>query len=299
MKALLLGGRGAVGTVVRRELERSGHSVTVASRSSDTPIDLHGDLDTLSESAIDHDVVINTSGVERADLATAVGDTPLVDISATGSYLADLRRSAVGLVVLGAGLAPGLSTLLVSDVVDAPGDAVDVFVMLGAGEKHGAAAVEWTEGLIGSDVFAPPESGRVINLRESVRATGPDGVMRRYLRADFPDHVLLSGDGGPTVRTYFTLTSAPMTSSLALVARMPVLRPTLRWAPPIGSDRWHVAARNRRTGTERSTSGAGQSEATGVLTALAAERAAVGSGHGAVTMADVMTLSEATAALNA
>ncbi len=293
MKTLLLGARGAVGTVIARELESSGHAVTAAGRTApgDAGVDLRGDLTSLRRLASGHDVVVNASGIERADLADATGDTPLVDISATGSYLDALREAASGPVVLGAGLVPGLSTLLVDSLAYHPGDDVDVLVMLGAGERHGPAAVEWTAGLIGTDLHRPPEGGTVRNLRESRRETGADGRTRRYLRADFPDHILLSGPDAPAIRSYLTLSSAPTTAALSALSRIPSLRRTLAWAPHLGSDAWHVIARNRRTGERRQASGFGQSEATGRLTALAAVGAV--RAVGAVTMAEVVTLPEA------
>ncbi|MGF0328002.1 hypothetical protein ACQR3S_16010, partial [Gordonia hongkongensis] len=126
---------------------------------------------------------------------------------------------------------------------------------------------------------------------------GPDGRTRRYLRADFPDHVLLA-DKAAAIRSYLTLSSAPMTAALALIGRLPMLRSTLTWAPPLGSDAWHVIAENRRTGERREASGSGQSEATGRLTALAAIRAATelrGSSRSTVTMADLVSLDDALA----
>lgn len=299
MRALLLGARGAVGTVIRRELERDGHVVTAASRAEagGVRIDLRGDLAPLGTIAAHHDVVINASGIERAELAAATGRTPLVDISATGSYLAALRASARGPVVLGAGLAPGLTTVLAAALESRPHDQIDVLVMLGSGEKHGPAAVAWTAGLVGTDVHLPPEGGEVRNFRTSLRAEGPDGRTRRYLRADFPDHILLAPSGAPVIRSYLTLGSAAMTASLDLVGRLPALRGALSIAPHVGSDAWHVVARNRRTGERRQAAGAGQSEATGRLTALAAVRIA-GSTGGAVTMAELVSVEEAQAAVS-
>lgn len=294
MRMLLLGARGAVGRVVRRELEERGHIVTAASRSETegARVDLGGDLSALAGLAGGFDAVINASGIERADLAAAVGETPLVDISATGSYLEALRLTASGAVLLGVGLAPGLSTVLASSVASGP-DEVDVLIMLGSGEQHGTAAVAWTAGLVGTDLHRPPEGGRVRNLRENLRAPGPDGRMRRYLRADFPDHVLL----GAPVRSYLTLGSAPMTAALGVIGRMPALRGLLSSAPHLGSDAWHVVARNRRTGERREAAGRGQSDATGRLTALAAERLVESGTTDAVTMADLVTVEECVAAL--
>lgn len=299
LRVLLLGGRGAVGTVVARELERGGHVVTSTSRAAtgDARIDLRGDLTELRRLTARHDVVVNTSGIERPELATATGPAPLVDISASGAYLDAVRAVAVGPIVLGAGLAPGLSTILAGALNPRPGDDVDLLVMLGSGEKHGPAAVAWTVGLVGTEVYCPPEGGKVRNLGETRRATGPDGRSRRYLRADFPDHVLL-GDKAGVIRSHLALSSAPMTAALGLIGRVPALRGTLTWAPPLGSEAWHVIAENRRTGERRFASGTGQSEATGRLTALAAIRAATelrDSSRTAVTMADLVSLDDALA----
>ncbi|EON32313.1 MULTISPECIES: saccharopine dehydrogenase [Gordonia] len=300
LRVLLLGGRGAVGAVVRRELEGDGHIVTGTSRTApgDVRIDLRDDLAALRTLAAEHDVVVNASGIERPDLGAATARTPLVDIAASGAYLDELRAASVGPVVLGAGLAPGLSTILTAALDSHAGDDLDVLVLLGAGEKHGPAAVAWTVGLVGTDVHCPPEGRPVRNLGESRRATGPDGRTRRYLRADFPDHVLLDDKPG-VIRSYLTLSSAPMTAALGLVGRIPELRSTLTWAPPLGSEAWHVVAENRRTGERRQASGTGQSEATGRLTALAATRAArdLRGTTRSVTMADLVSLDDALAVL--
>ena len=315
MRALLLGARGAVGAVVHRELQCAGGSVTAASRRADGPagIDLRGDLAPLAHLAAAHDVVINASGIERVEIAAATGSTPLVDISATGAYLDALRSAAAGPVVLGAGLVPGLSTILTAALDSRADDAIDVLVMLGAGEQHGPAAVAWTAGLVGTDVHRPSENRPVRNLRESLREAGPDGRTRRYLRADFPDHILLGREAGPVIRSFLALDSAAMTAALGIVGRLPALRGALSAAPHIGTDAWHVVARNRRTGERRQAAGRGQSEATGRLAALAATQAVAtaraasaraasgtgpgGAGIGAVTMADLVSPEEAVAVL--
>lgn len=180
MRALVLGARGAVGAMIRRRLEEGSHGVTAAHRSApgDRGADLHGDLTALQRLAAAHDVVVNASGVERGDLATTTGSTPLVKISASGAYLEALGASACGPVVLGAGLVPGLSTILVAALDPHPGDEVDLHVMLGTGERHGPAAVAWTAALVGTDVHRPPEGGTVRNLRESLRAIGPESRAR-------------------------------------------------------------------------------------------------------------------------
>ncbi|MFC3244177.1 saccharopine dehydrogenase [Gordonia humi] len=253
MKTLLLGARGAVGAVVRQELIRAGHHVTTAGRThdSDAVIDVHADLAPLAAQAQNHDVVVNASGVERADLVHATGSTPLVEISATGSYLEELRGvGGDNPVLLGAGLAPGASTVLVASLHSRPGDDIDVLIMLGSGEQHGPAAVEWTADLVGNDVYRPPESERIRNLVTSVRSSGPDGKTRRYLRADFPDHILLGDRDGTKIRSYLTLSSAPMTTALQVLGRVPALRrtPGRQSAPRLG----RVAHRGQES-THRTT----------------------------------------------
>lgn len=305
MNILLLGARGAVGRVIQRVLTADGHAVTAAGRNAagDAGADLRHDLDPLRRLAATHDVIINASGIERPELAEAAGTTPFVDITATGSYLDALRARAAGTLVIGVGLVPGLSTMLIGALDAAPDDEIDLFVMLGSGEHHGPAAVDWTAGLVGTDLHRPPEGTPVRNLRETRLATGPDGRQRRYLRADFPDHLLgphASGDAlAPPrrVRSFLTLSSATLTRSLRVIGLIPALRGVLRLAPAVGSEAWHLVARHRRTGQRLAAAGLGQSEATGRLAALTAVRAAQAGPSGVVTMHDLLRLDEALTAL--
>ncbi|WP_156762121.1 NAD-dependent epimerase/dehydratase family protein [Microbacterium karelineae] len=292
MRALVLGARGAVGRIVVRELERRGHEVTSAGRGerSDVRIDLAtaGGLESLRSTMRTRDVVVNASGVEDPRLAT-VG--PLVEISATSAYLQALAAVEAHGIVRGAGLAPGLSTILATRVA-AAGDDVDLGIMLGSGERHGAAAVAWTAGLIGTDVHAPPEGRRVRNLRASRILAGPHG-RRRYLRADFPDHVLVGPPTGARVRSHLAVTSRIATLALGAAGRFPALRGIVERAPHLGSDEWGIVARNRRTGQVAAASGYGQSVATGALAALAAERIVETGARGPVSFADIASEGEA------
>ncbi|WP_198677598.1 NAD-dependent epimerase/dehydratase family protein [Leucobacter luti] len=272
MRALVLGGGGAVGRVLVDELVRLGVEVTAASRSSaNARIDLAGPhgLDALAEHAARYDVVVNASGVEDPRLVVAAAPAAYVDISATARTLVGISEAARPgqRVLLGAGLAPGLSTMLVAALPTRPGDDVDLGVILGTGERHGPAAVSWTADLAGQPVFAPPEGGVVVNLRERRTLPAPDGT-RSYLRADFPDHVLADGARGIRVRSYLAVGDRATTAALGLVGRSPRLAPLMARAPQLGSARWSLTAVNRRTGVAVAAAGEGQSRATGVLTAL-------------------------------
>ncbi|WP_226531878.1 saccharopine dehydrogenase [Microbacterium paraoxydans] len=292
MHALILGGRGAVGRAARAALQERGHEAVLAGRTIGETEGIPLDLTTprgrerLAGAAIDVDVVINASGIEDPQLVTLLPETPLVDISATGAYLSELRSlSASATVVLGAGIAPGVSTLLAAALTSADGDDIDVAVMLGTGEAHGPAAVAWTAGLVGTDVHDPADDYPVRNLVERRRFVAA-GRRRLHLRADFPDHVLLAGRG-LRVRSYLALSSPVATAALAIVGAIPAWRGVLTASPHWGDARWEISATNRRTGEQRTASGIGQSLATGEFTALAAIRAVEDPRRGPVSMADL------------
>ena len=295
MRALVLGGTGAVGRVIVDELTRAGHRATAAGRrSSSARIDLSAPagLPQLTAVAAGYDVVINASGVELPELAAACAPAAFVDISATGRYLEALTAAvpAGQSVLVGAGLAPGLTTLLVHALATRPGDEVDLGIALGTGEAHGPAAVAWTAGLAGSAVHRAPEPGVVPNLRGARRLPSPTGE-RSYLRADFPDHVLPGVPTGITVRSYLATGGRATTRALGLVGRFPRLAPLLARVPHWGSAEWSLVAVNRRTGTALSVRGTGQSRATGVLTALGAAALVANAPGRGVSTAELIQMS--------
>ncbi|MFT3943054.1 MAG: hypothetical protein QM705_04420 [Ancrocorticia sp.] len=274
-----------------------GHTVTEAGRAMTPPglsFDLHAreGLSRLQEVAVDHDVVVNASGIEDPALVTYAGTVPFVEISASGDYLEALATTDTKkTLILGAGLAPGLTTILASALHTIPGDEVDIAITLGAGEAHGNAAVAWTAGLIGRAIHRPPEAHPVLNLRETRRFRTESGI-RTHLRADFPDHVLVGLPRGITVRSYLAVSSRIATGALAFAGRFPILTPMINHAPHWGDQRWEVSARNRRTGQLHSAHGIGQSCTTALLTAHAAVAAVKDPRRGAITMADLVTMAE-------
>lgn len=297
MKALVLGARGAVGRAVRDHLTRMGHTVTEAGRAMTPPglsINLHSSegLSRLQQAAVDHDVVVNASGIEDPAVITYAGMAPFVEISATGAYLESLATTDTErTLVLGAGLAPGLTTILASALHTIPGDEVDIAITLGAGEAHGNAAMAWTAGLIGRAIHRPPEAGPVLNLRETRRFHTESGI-RTHLRADFPDHILVGFPRGIAVRSYLAVSSRIATGALALAGHFPTLTPMINRAPHWGDQRWEVSARNRRTGQLHNAHGIGQSCTTALLTAHAAVAAVKAPRRGPITMADLVTMAE-------
>nr|GID83238.1 hypothetical protein Ade03nite_21620 [Actinoplanes derwentensis] len=112
--------------------------------------------------------------------------------------------------VLSVGIAPGVSNLLARYVSErAPGQPVRIGVLLGSGEKHGAAAVGWTVDGLGQEGGAwaaefPAPYGR-----------------RRVRRFPFSDQYTL---GLPDVRTGLALDSRVSTVLLGLANRPAIAR---------------------------------------------------------------------------
>ncbi|GMA37194.1 hypothetical protein [Demequina litorisediminis] len=300
MKALVLGARGAVGVATVAALRADGHAVATAGRRGDVDVVL--DLQAadasarLAQAARGQDVVVNASGVESRALA---GLSALVEVSASAAYLRDLWAASPGgaRAVWGAGLAPGLSTLLVAALETEPGDEVDVAVTLGAGEAHGPAAVAWTAGLVGREVVSAPAGERAVNLRERRRLPGRAGRPATFLRADFPDHDLIGVERGVAVRAYVAVDVPWLTWAMRAAAYVPGGGRMVAAAPHLGGTAWSVSATHRRTGQALGVQGSGQSAATGVLAALAATRLVESGVPGMGSMASVAGWEEAVAAL--
>ncbi|NKS33286.1 sugar nucleotide-binding protein [Rhodococcus hoagii] len=279
MRALVLGGYGAVGASLVRHLRAAGIESSAAGRDAaraDVQLDL-ADTGALEAAARAVDVVVNASGRENADVARAAvrAGAVFVDITATTSYSRELERIE-GPVLLGVGLAPGLTGLLASEVAATGAGPVEILVGIGAGERHGAAAAEWTYRLLG-ERFDDPDGSPVRNFTRPQSISLPPAVSSEYrafpaVRADFADqHVLTAGLGVP-VRTYLRMDSRIATLGLATLTWVPALRssaPTRMW----GSDRWIALARNA-DGASRWATGRGQSEGTAAITAWAVARLA-------------------------
>ncbi|WP_199732181.1 NAD-dependent epimerase/dehydratase family protein [Cellulomonas triticagri] len=282
LRVLVLGGYGAVGRHAVTTLRALGHHPVTAGRDAtraDLRLDLT-DLPAVASAAAEVDVVVNAAGAEDAHLVTAVtrAGAAFVDISATGAYLERVERLAVDApVVLSVGIAPGLTNLLahaaVRDAPDATGP-LDLAVVLGAGEAHGAAATAWSLGLLGRRYpdTVGPAGATVRNYTRGATFDLPGG-RRRLHRADFSDQHTLTRTLGRPVRTYFGTDTRFATTALAL----------LTWAPPIGrlagrahlpgSEDWVLQVRDA-AGPHLTATGTGQSHATGVLAAHAAALAA-------------------------
>ncbi|MGW5878144.1 saccharopine dehydrogenase [Nocardiopsis terrae] len=294
MRVLVLGGYGAVGAPVVEALRGAGHTCVVAGRDprrADRTVDLAepglaGYLSALRGA----DAVVNASGAEDPALVRSATDrgAAFVDATATSGYVTEVERLRPRApVLLSVGLAPGLTNLLAADL---PGRGpVDLGVVLGSGERHGAAATEWSLNLLGRS-FPDPATGESVRNLTRGRTFDLPGRRRRLYRADFSDQHTLTRDLARPVRTHLGLDSAAATTALALLTRLPGVG-ALRSVPHLpGSREWTLVAVSG--GHRRWARGQGQSRGTAAVTAWAASltrnlSAGVHHLHEVATLADL------------
>jgi hypothetical protein len=273
MTVLVLGGYGAVGARIVAELRHEGAEAIAAGRDpvrADRVVDLRDEA-SYRAALSTVDVVVNASGLENPNLAVATTDygAAFVEISATTDYVAALERlEPRAPVLVSVGLAPGLTNLLAAAVHEAAAGPIDLLVLLGAGEGHGAAATAWSYRLLGHG-FRDPTGDQVRNYTRPTAFDLPGGGRRRAYRADFSDQHALTLDLGVPVRTYFCLDSRIATTALAALTWVPGASRFPRGLHLPGSDRWLALAR-ASDGTRRWADGRGQSQATALMAAIAA-----------------------------
>ncbi|SMF88733.1 Saccharopine dehydrogenase, NADP-dependent [Paenibacillus uliginis N3/975] len=251
-KIVVIGGYGQVGQVICSSLGdlfpgkvyAAGRSFDKAARFAATtgnkviPIQLDAHdinaVDLLEEGTIvvmclDQD---NTNFVERC-LQKKIH---YIDISASHDFLSKVRSiekhmtSLESTSVLSVGLAPGLTNMLVKQCVNRMDQvhSADIFIMLGLGEQHGHAAIEWMVDNIASS-FSVVENGvnkQVRSLEEGKTTDFPGKFGRRTAyRFNFSDqHVLPETLGISSVSTRICFDSSWITRLIALMKKLGVYR---------------------------------------------------------------------------
>ncbi|VFA97667.1 hypothetical protein [Nocardia cyriacigeorgica] len=277
MSVLVLGGYGAVGAHLMRLLRTHDIPALAAGRHparADRVVDL-ATLDSFTAALTGVSTVVNCAGIEDLRLAHECAGRGIVfvEISATSEYVQALEH-VDGPVVLGVGLAPGLTTLLAVDALSADPGPVDIMIGLGAGEHHGPAATAWTYRLLGQH-FTDPDGTRIRNFTQPTYFTTPEPAGYRpfpALRADFADQHRLTREFATPVRTYLRMDSRLVTTGLAALTWTPAAQALAPRRMP-GSDRWVVLARPAH-GPTRWATGRGQSLATAAVAATAVREAA-------------------------
>ncbi len=278
MRVAVLGAYGAVGHRVVELAMHRGHTMTAAGRAADrlarVPAQTRRllrveDTDAVADLAAENDVVVDATGAERPEVATAVteGGAAYLDISAEGDHLARLAALPVRRpVAAGVGLAPGLTNLLAATL--AGPRPVHIGIVGGAGEVHGAGARRWIWQVAGRTVTSGGRPERV--YRSGRRFTVPGLGRRTLLRAAFGEQDQLATDLARPVSTWLGLDPGWATLLLRLAGAAPALAPHLgRLSGPVagllgGRDRWALVATDG-AGQLRWASGRGEVEATAVM----------------------------------
>lgn len=283
MRALVLGGYGAVGILVAEQLRERGHTTFAAGRDparADRTLDLSsGPGPAYLDALADIDVVVNASGTEDIALALAATErgVAFVDITATTDYAAALERlQPAAPLLIDVGLAPGLTSIIARALHQksaVPGP-IDIALVIGAGERHGDGATEWAYGLLGQRFPDTHGGSPVRNYTRPRTFDLPRMGKRRLYRTDYCDQHLLTRNLGVPVRTYFALDSVPSTVALTLLTRIPGgarLAPRKLRLP--GSDEWLVAAFGQDPSQVIWAHGRSESRATATVAVLAAQAA--------------------------
>ncbi|MFD1937605.1 MULTISPECIES: saccharopine dehydrogenase family protein [Nonomuraea] len=299
-KVLILGGYGAVGREAATALvgHLPGTRVVLAGRDPGRARPVRGTTVMRVDAADPADLARALDGVD-AVLMCAELDNPRVaraclergvhylDVSATHHVLAgiedldDVARKRDAKAVLSVGLVPGVTNLLARYCVERSGARkVRIGALLGAGERHGPAAVAWTLDGLGRLEGSWP-----------MRFPAPYG-RRTVHRFPFSDQYTLPQTLGlASAETGLCLDSRLSTALLAAarrpaVARLlgrPKVRDLLLTAMSrvhLGSDGFAVTVRSGSV--QASLGGRGQSRATGLVAAMLVARLpamAPGVGH--------------------
>lgn len=158
-----------------------------------------------------------------------------IDITASYDFLSKIEpldaeaKTHGSTVVISVGLAPGLTNLLAGyakSKVEAV-EHIDLFILLGLGEKHGEAAVRWTVANLNTQFGIRDAEGprRVRTFHEGKTTLFPEGLgTRRAYRYDFSDqHVIPRTLNIDSASTWLCFESALMTGLLAISERLRIL----------------------------------------------------------------------------
>ncbi|WP_195575221.1 saccharopine dehydrogenase family protein [Paenibacillus sp. 1001270B_150601_E10] len=162
--------------------------------------------------------------------------THYIDISASYAFLQQVEKlhdaakenGVSGL--LSVGLAPGLTNLMALQAIELMDDAqqIDITIMLGIGDEHGQAAIEWTVQSLSSS-FSVTQGGiphAVTSFSDGKRVDfgGAIGTKTAY-RFNFSDqHILPKTLGIPTVSTRLCFDSEVLTRGIAAARSVGLLK---------------------------------------------------------------------------
>jgi saccharopine dehydrogenase (NAD+, L-lysine-forming) len=260
-RILVIGGYGMVGRRICKELGRrypgrvfavgrdlkkaTDFSATTTGAVGPLRFDMHGD-ETPERLLKNAQLVIMC--LDQSDSrfleACILGRVTYIDITASADFhrmaerLGNVAKHIETTAILSVGLAPGLTNLLVK-YITAEFDEIDdanIAILLGLGDRHGRAAVEWTVDNLHGDYEVLGRNGgtkRVQALSEGRRVTFPGIGMRTAYRFNFSDqHILPRTLSIPSVTSRLCFDSEIVGRLLAFLKRVGALallrRPWIR-----------------------------------------------------------------------
>lgn len=155
-----------------------------------------------------------------------------IDVTASYTFISKVQQmsSMESTVVLSVGLTPGITNMLVKHGTQRLdyADSADIYVLLGLGEAHGRAAIEWTIDNLNA-TYSVMDQGfkkQVESFSDRKAFDFPAGLGRKTAyRFNFSDqHVLPRTLGIPSVSTRLCFDSAMMTHLLAGMKRTGIIR---------------------------------------------------------------------------
>lgn len=179
-----------------------------------------------------------------------------IDISASHEFLTKVKEMndkiprIESTAVLSVGLDPGLTNMLVKHSTS-QFDKIfssEIYLMLGLGEKHGKAAIQWTVDNMNTEYFIMEEGRkrRVRSFEDGKKTIFPGGLGKRSAyRFNFTDqHVLPQTLQIPSVSTRLCFDSAAVTKILAFLKKAGVLsllkKPVMKRAVTSMFERIHM-----------------------------------------------------------
>ncbi|TQF16203.1 hypothetical protein FJV41_09295 [Myxococcus llanfairpwllgwyngyllgogerychwyrndrobwllllantysiliogogogochensis] len=249
---VIVGGYGQVGQAVARALAPAFPGrVRIAGRTQARAESLaatlgHGvrglrfDVDTDAPESLLADAAVVVMCVDAKDVRFAErclrAGVDYVDVTAKQASLDAfegfdaLARASDSTAVLSVGVAPGMTNLLGAWVASGMEsvERLDLFLLMGAADVHGAAALEWTlDNLaVGFDVYREGRLHRVQGFRERAEVTfSGDSRPRGAWRFNFPDQRTLARTLSlPTLSTWLCFEPPLLGSLVALAVRLGAAR---------------------------------------------------------------------------
>lgn len=248
---LIVGGYGKVGYQIAEHLaEQNDYTITLAGRNREKAIRAASnlgegaigekfDLDVLGEDEIEilkkNKVII--ACIDQTDNSFArlclAQSKIYFDITANTDFLLSLLMlnedpiSKEGLMVTSLGLSPGLSNLLAKEMLNRhpESEEINIGVLLGGGEKHGKAAIEWTIRNLSTDFYYQKKKIKSFIQSYTFRFPNFKNVHRTY-RFNFSDQHTLK----KMYSAYDFATS--------LCSDSPFMTRSLHWSKKVGLTKW-------------------------------------------------------------